>query len=63
MGDRLTSPVIVGRQRELGVLKAALEATEGGTPSVVILSGDAGVGKTRLIEEFLKHGRQAPACP
>jgi DNA-binding CsgD family transcriptional regulator/tetratricopeptide (TPR) repeat protein len=46
---RLTSPVLVGRERELGILLEAAACS----PAVVVVEGEAGVGKTRLVEEFL----------
>jgi class 3 adenylate cyclase len=46
--DRVQSP-LVGRRRELSVLKEMFHvAAEEGRPRLVIVSGDAGVGKTRL---------------
>ncbi|MDI2124936.1 helix-turn-helix transcriptional regulator [Yinghuangia seranimata] len=47
------SPVFVGRAHELDVLDEALRAADSGTPAVVLMAGEAGVGKTRLLEEFL----------
>jgi class 3 adenylate cyclase/tetratricopeptide (TPR) repeat protein len=59
-GDRSTDRVqapLVGRRRELSVLKEMFHvAQEEGRPRLVILSGDAGVGKTRLgweLENYL----------
>jgi DNA-binding SARP family transcriptional activator len=46
-------PPLVGRQREWKALQAAWHATSGGGPHCVMLSGEAGVGKTRLAEELL----------
>jgi predicted ATPase len=46
------SPIFVGRQRELSVLHAALERALGGEPAVALVGGEAGVGKTRLVEEL-----------
>jgi DNA-binding CsgD family transcriptional regulator/tetratricopeptide (TPR) repeat protein len=43
----------IGRADELRRLRDALEAARGGRPSVTIVGGDAGVGKTRLLAEFL----------
>lgn len=43
---------LVGRRDELARLRAALERAEGGRPRGVLLAGDAGVGKTRLISEL-----------
>src|SRR5207248_3084084 len=46
--DRVQAP-LVGRRRELSVLKEMFHvASEEGRPRLVVLSGDAGVGKTRL---------------
>jgi class 3 adenylate cyclase/tetratricopeptide (TPR) repeat protein len=46
--DRVQAP-LVGRRRELSVLKEMFHvAAEEGRPRLVVLSGDAGVGKTRL---------------
>jgi class 3 adenylate cyclase len=43
----------VGRDRELGVLQRSYAAAvERGEPSLVVVLGDAGVGKTRLVREF-----------
>ncbi|WP_320782494.1 helix-turn-helix transcriptional regulator [Streptomyces sp. CRN 30] len=47
------SPVFVGRADELAVLNDALvRAGRGGEPQALLLGGEAGVGKTRLVEEF-----------
>ncbi|HEY1640278.1 MAG TPA: AAA family ATPase [Streptosporangiaceae bacterium] len=43
---------LVGRADELDRLTGLLTETEGGQPVVVLVSGDAGVGKTRLITEL-----------
>lgn len=42
-------PGLVGRERELTALERALA----GQPAMVMVEGEAGVGKTRLIGEFL----------
>jgi DNA-binding CsgD family transcriptional regulator/tetratricopeptide (TPR) repeat protein len=42
----------VGRAEELGQLVAALERVELGSPVIVLLAGEAGVGKTRLLAEL-----------
>lgn len=41
----------VGRARELASLVAALEATRAGGGRVVLLAGEPGIGKTRLLQE------------
>ena len=52
MARRISSPVIVGRDSELEQLRAAVaRGTAGDTPTAVI-SGEAGVGKSRLVAEL-----------
>lgn len=53
MPGRQSSPDIVGRAEEMDRLGRALEATAGGRGGAVIVSGEAGVGKTRLLTEFV----------
>jgi ATP/maltotriose-dependent transcriptional regulator MalT len=53
-----TSPVFVGRTAELGRLLAVLERAEGGQPTVALVAGDAGVGKTRLLAELAGRAEQ-----
>ncbi len=43
---------LVGRQDELGMLRALLERAESGQGQVVGLIGEPGVGKSRLVYEF-----------
>lgn len=52
MRARLTSSRFVGRIGELAELELAVRETAGGTPVVVLLGGESGVGKTRLIGEL-----------
>ena len=48
----------VGRARELAVLEAALGAGHAGRPPVVVVHGDAGIGKTRTVAEFASGARR-----
>lgn len=50
---RSVSPVFVGRADELAVLTDALTRADGQEPQAMLIGGEAGVGKTRLTEEFL----------
>lgn len=50
--ERISSPTFVGRARELGVLDAGLQHARLGEPHTILVGGEAGVGKSRLIEEF-----------
>jgi ATP/maltotriose-dependent transcriptional regulator MalT len=45
--------VFVGRDLSLGVLRSALRRASDGSPSVVLMSGETGVGKTRLVRELI----------
>ncbi len=58
---RSVSPVFVGRADELGVLSKALERAEAAEPQALLLGGEAGVGKTRLVEEFGAAARERGA--
>jgi DNA-binding CsgD family transcriptional regulator len=49
---RLTSSHFVGRLGELAALRQAFDDAEKGRPGVVLLAGDSGVGKTRLLSEL-----------
>jgi DNA-binding CsgD family transcriptional regulator len=55
------SPVFIGRDAELARLGAALTAAGTGEPQAVLIGGEAGVGKTRLTEEFLAAAQTAGA--
>jgi class 3 adenylate cyclase/DNA-binding CsgD family transcriptional regulator/tetratricopeptide (TPR) repeat protein len=46
------SPTFVGRAEELQILEAAGRRAADGEPAVVLVGGEAGVGKTRLITEL-----------
>jgi class 3 adenylate cyclase len=50
----LGSPM-VGRQRELASLMLACEAVRAGLGRAVVISGEPGLGKTRLIQEWQKE--------
>ncbi len=55
------SPVFVGREGELGELAAALDRAHQGLPQTVVVGGEAGIGKSRLLDEFLTGARAAGA--
>jgi DNA-binding SARP family transcriptional activator len=52
MSPNLLAP-FVGRAEELAVLGDALDAASGGQFVPVLVGGEAGVGKTRLVREFV----------
>ncbi len=59
VGDVLC-PVVVGREAELAALGAALAQALDGAGQLVCLTGEPGIGKSRLVRELA--GQAAPAC-
>jgi DNA-binding CsgD family transcriptional regulator/tetratricopeptide (TPR) repeat protein len=59
MGGRVVSPTFVGRVEELSLLEAAQGRATNGEPAVVLVGGEAGVGKTRLVAELADRRRSA----
>jgi predicted ATPase len=54
---RVSSPVLVGGAAEAAQLRAALERAAAGQPLIVVVAGEAGIGKTRLVTELLERVR------
>jgi DNA-binding CsgD family transcriptional regulator/tetratricopeptide (TPR) repeat protein len=52
---RGSSPVFVGRHAEFDRLVEAFGRAAQGQPSLVLVAGEAGVGKSRLVAEFAEH--------
>jgi DNA-binding CsgD family transcriptional regulator len=50
--ESMLCPVLIDRSAELGVLTAALEAAARGHGSTVFVTGDAGIGKSRLARDL-----------
>jgi len=50
--DLVERPPMVGRERDLETLKGHLDDAIAGRGSLVLIAGEAGIGKTRLIEEL-----------
>jgi DNA-binding CsgD family transcriptional regulator/tetratricopeptide (TPR) repeat protein len=55
---RVSSRQLVGRADELAGLRAATQAAAHGETRVVLLSGDAGIGKTRLVTTAIEQARR-----
>lgn len=53
------SPLFVGRADELAALRQAYALARAGSASTVLVGGEAGVGKTRLITEFTQLSDEA----
>jgi DNA-binding CsgD family transcriptional regulator len=61
MSGRECSPVLVGRDEQMAALGSAFDSVRQGGPSAVLLGGEAGVGKSRLVTEFGKQVEESGA--
>ena len=52
MTGRAISTSFVGRQEELRRLQQGLQSAATGEPGALLIAGEAGIGKTRLVREF-----------
>jgi class 3 adenylate cyclase len=51
---------LVGREQEMGLLVDRWEQAQSGQGQVVLLTGDAGIGKSRLVHMLKEHVTHAP---
>jgi class 3 adenylate cyclase len=60
-----SAPPLVGRSRELTWLDARLDEALAGKPQVLLITGEAGIGKSRLLRELQRRAtaRGAEVCP
>ena len=58
MRTRISSRRLVERDAELDALEAAIDRARAGDPSVTVLVGEAGIGKTRLVREAERRARE-----
>jgi ATP/maltotriose-dependent transcriptional regulator MalT len=61
MTSSLVSPVLVGRRVELEALDGALQRVLNGESVALLVGGEAGIGKSRLIGELVGRARAAGA--
>jgi len=53
----LLRPKLVDRELEMGKLTKAMESAMAGNGSTIFISGEAGVGKTRIVQELIKEAK------
>ncbi len=58
MPPRISSPILVGRDRDIAALIGEIDASAEGAPRFVVIRGEAGIGKTRLIREATTAARE-----
>jgi hypothetical protein len=54
---KLAGGRFVGRVEEMAALRAAVDGSFGGQPALVMVAGEPGIGKTRLVEEAAVYAR------
>ncbi|HET9076600.1 MAG TPA: AAA family ATPase [Acidimicrobiales bacterium] len=59
---RTLCPVVIGRDRELEVLGAALRDLGAGRGTCLVLTGEAGIGKSRLTRELAERAGAVPVA-
>jgi DNA-binding SARP family transcriptional activator/predicted ATPase len=60
-GGEMERPVFVARERELAQLNGYLNLAVAGQGRVVFITGEAGSGKTALVQEFTQRAQEAQA--
>ena len=53
-----SEPVLVGRDGEISQFKQYLNLTMNGEGRLILINGEAGIGKTRLVNEFLAFAKK-----
>ena len=58
---RLSASVFVGRDREMTELRAGLDDARSGRGRLFLLTGEPGIGKTRVADEFTRYAASSRA--
>jgi DNA-binding CsgD family transcriptional regulator len=58
---RVSSASFVGREKEMAALRAAAAAAAAGQTQIVLIDGDAGIGKSRLVANVCAQARREDA--
>jgi class 3 adenylate cyclase/tetratricopeptide (TPR) repeat protein len=61
MAQRISSPLFVGRAEELAAFERLIERAAGGGEGALMVAGEAGIGKSRLVAELEARARKAGA--
>jgi DNA-binding CsgD family transcriptional regulator/tetratricopeptide (TPR) repeat protein len=61
VATRVSSPLFIGRHSELKTLTDAVARTAQGRAEIILIGGDAGIGKTRLVTEAADQARHSGA--
>src|SRR5262249_18524608 len=56
-------PSFVGREMEMRRVEGLLQQVIEGTGRIVFITGEPGIGKTSLSDEFLRRARKQPVMP
>ena len=59
MAERVRSVGLVGREHELGRIEKSLAAAAEGEPQVLLVAGDAGIGKTSIVRALVGRAQDA----
>jgi serine/threonine protein kinase/tetratricopeptide (TPR) repeat protein len=57
--DHVFFPRLIGRDRELRELRQALKSAEGSQGNCIFISGETGIGRSRLLSEFANQAQLA----
>jgi DNA-binding CsgD family transcriptional regulator/tetratricopeptide (TPR) repeat protein len=56
---RARCPVTIGRDQEVRRLREAWDDAFAGAPGLVLIRGEAGIGKSRLVDELMRYVRES----
>src|SRR5688500_6544195 len=57
VAERSSTPTFVGRSAELAIYEGAVNNARDGLPSMLLVRGDAGIGKSRFIAEGARRSQ------
>src|SRR5690349_5498393 len=55
LNKQIVCPVLIGRKAELTALQPLVDQAKRGEGQVALISGEAGIGKSRLVSEVKAH--------